>query len=125
MTFNDELTMRCVRMALESAEEDAKRLEDERQRLLVLDVFRHARIALRSYEKRARAAVVLVIAFLLIAPPATADEAPAPPRPANEACACPVNGAVQGETIEARVERLAMQLRLAKAEALVNRKRRK
>lgn len=38
-------------------------------------------------------------------------------------CVCPTDGAREGETIEQRVERLETELRLAKAEARVNRKR--
>ncbi len=56
-----------------------------------------------------------------IACPATADEAPAAPVPANEASRyC----ARDGESAEARIERLEVALRLAKAERAVNRKRR-
>jgi hypothetical protein len=120
--------MRCVRVAIESAESDARRLEDERQRLLVLDMFRQVRIALASYAKRARigstAALVAVLAF---ASTATAGEPPAPQKAANALqCVCPTNGAREGEDIAARVQRLEVEYRLARAELLVaNLKRRR
>ncbi len=63
---------------------------------------------------------IALAAFCLLACPAAADEPATPPVPANEASRyC----ARDGESAEARIERLEVALRLAKAERAVNRRR--
>ena len=41
------------------------------------------------------------------------------------ACICPTDGARQGEDLDARIERLERELRLSKAERVVNKRNRK